>query len=126
MSSSTATRLAAFATAAAAVLLLVVVADAMAWMRVISAALAVAGIVPAVRMVIGTCPYCPVVAAGATVAQATGAVLVSTVGVPGGSVRPVDGVTVALVALAVTVCSLLLVATLRRSRNPGPRNSYAL
>lgn len=126
MSSSTATRLAALATATSASLLLVVVADAGAWVLVGAGALALAGIVSAVRIVAGTCPYCPFVAAGTTVTQAAGAVLVSTVGVPGGSVRAVDGITVAFVALAVTVCSSLLIATLRRPRETSLGNSYAL
>lgn len=126
MTSTTATRLAALAAAFSAVLLLVVVADAGTWVVVGAGALALAGIVSAARMALGTCPYCPAVASGVALTQAVGAVLVSTVGVPGGSVRPVDGVTVALVALAVTVCALLLVATLRRSPETSPRNSYAL
>lgn len=126
MTSTTATRLAALATATSALLLLVVVADAGAWVVVGAGALALAAVVSSVRLVTGTCPYCAPVAAGVTVAQAVGAVLVSTVGVPGGPVRPVDGVTVTLVALAVTVCALLVVATLRRSRETGPGNSYAL
>ncbi|GAA2074064.1 hypothetical protein GCM10009821_10730 [Aeromicrobium halocynthiae] len=107
-------------------LLLVVVADAGAWVLVGAGALALAGITSSVRLVTGTCPYCAPVAAGATATQAVGAVLVSTVGVPGGPVRPVDGVTVALVALAVTVSALLVVATLGRSRETSPGNFYAL
>lgn len=126
MTASTATRLAALATATSAVLLLVVVADAGTWAVVGAGALALTGIVSAVRLVIGTCPFCGIVAAGTTVTQAAGAILVSTVGVPGGPARPVDGVTVALVALAVTVCALLLVARLRRDAGTSPPNSYAL
>lgn len=126
MTAATATRLAALATATAAVLLLVVAAAAGTWVVVAAGALALAGVVSAVRLVVTTCPYCSTVAVVTTAAQAVGAVLVSTVGVPGGSVRPVDGVTVALVALAVTVCALLVVARLRREAETTSPNSYAL
>ncbi|MGJ9411631.1 hypothetical protein ACHAAC_02880 [Aeromicrobium sp. CF4.19] len=119
-------RLAALATTASALVLIALVVDSTPYVLVAGAAVAATSLVAAARMWRCHCPESRLLASITVLTAAAGALIVTTVGLPGEAARPLDGGAVALVCLGLAVPALLAADRLRRAAAPTASSPYAL